>query len=157
MATALITASTLALASLVGAMFLGYTSSSGSDVLQHTTWSTFATLIVMLSHCLTMFYLIGKGRAVKDAALEANLSGEFAEAIARARKPVFSIGMIAIALTMATAVLGAGVDTRVLPVAVHSFLALAAVAANVFALRAEVQALASSARVAAQVNRLMGF
>jgi hypothetical protein len=85
MATALITASTLALASLVGAMFLGYTSSSGSDVLQHTTWSTFATLIVMLSHCLTMFYLIGKGRAVKDAALEANLSGEFAEAIARAR------------------------------------------------------------------------
>jgi hypothetical protein len=156
MSAALITALVLALASLVWALVLGYTASTGADVLQHTTWSTFATLLVLLAHCLTMFYLIGKGKAVREAAAEAGLSGGYGAAIAEVRRPVFTLASLAIALTMATAILGAGVDTRVLPAALHSFLGLAAVAANLAAVRAGIVALTTSLRVTAEVDWLLG-
>jgi hypothetical protein len=156
MSAALITACVLALASLLGGLVLGYTAETGPDLLQHTTWSTFATLLVLLSHSLTMFYLIGKGRAVRDAAAEGALSGEFAGRIAEVRRPVFSLGTLAMALTMATAILGAGVDTQVLPAGVHSWLAIGSVAANAVAVRAELIALTTSARITAEVDRLLG-
>jgi hypothetical protein len=156
MAIALLTGSALAFASLLVSLYLGYAAGSGSEVLQHTTWSVFATLIVLLSHSFSMFYLIGKGRAIRDAATEGHLSGSHAAEVAVLRRPVFTIGTLAITLTMATAILGGGVDTGVLPTAIHSFLALASIAANAAALRVEAIALMGSVRIATEVDRLLG-
>src|SRR5262245_19280184 len=105
---------------------------------------------------MMMFYLIGKGKAVKDAMAENNLAGDHYRRIAAARKPVFSIGTLAMAMTMITAILGASVDTGVLPPMVHGMIAYGAVACNLAALKIEIDALTISSRIVDEVNRLLG-
>jgi hypothetical protein len=110
-------------------------------------------MITLLAHSMMMFYLIGKGKAVKDTMAEHGVTGDYYRRIAAARKPVFSIGTLAMAVTMATAILGASVDTRVLPPIVHAMIAYAAIVCNLAAVKIEVAALAESSRIVAEVNR----
>lgn len=152
MTAALITATFVGIAGLGYSAVLGFTA---ADLFLHASLGIFATLVTLLAHSMTMFYLIGKGRAVREAVTEGELSPELYAAVARARRPVFSIAVIAMALTMAAAILGGGVDTRVVPPLVHSVLALAAIAANIAALRTEVVAMVSSTNVVAEVDRLL--
>jgi hypothetical protein len=105
---------------------------------------------------MMMFYLIGKGKAVKDAMLEGSLSGDQYRRIALARKPVFSFGTLAMGVTMTAAIVGASVDTGALPPLVHQLFAYAAILANVVALRVEISALSESSRIVDEVNRLLG-
>jgi hypothetical protein len=156
MAAALITATVVSLLGLVATTVLGYTARVDADVLRHTTFGIFVTMITLLSHSMMMFYFIGKGRAVRDAAAEGGLPDSHAAEIARLRRPVFTVGTVAMALTMLTAILGASVDTQVLPPAVHGFVAYGALAANLMTFRLELIALAGSARIVKDVNRLLG-
>ena len=59
-------------------------------------------------------------------------------------------------VTMVAAILGASVDTRVLPSIVHAMIAYAAIACNVAALKIEISALTESSRIVEEVNRLLG-
>ncbi len=127
----------------------------GTDVSRHIAYGIFSTMITLLAHSMMMFYLIGKGKAVKDAMAEHGVTGDFYGRIAAARKPVFSIGTLAMVVTMTAAILGASVDTGVLPPLVHAYIAYGAVVCNVLALRIEVGALAESRRVVDAVNRLI--
>ena len=106
----------LGLGGLVTTIIVGL---RATDVARHISFGIFSTLVTLLAHSMMMFYLIGKGKAVKDAMAEHNLAGDHYRRIAMARKPVFSIGTLAMALTMVTAILGASVDTGVLPPIVH--------------------------------------
>ena len=54
-------------------------------------------------------------------------TGDYYRRIAAARKPVFSIGTVAMAVTMVTAIIGASVDTGVLPPMVHAMIAYGAI------------------------------
>ena len=153
MTAALITAVLLGITGLAYSAILGFTALTAADVLRHTSFGIFFTLITLLAHSMTMFYLIGKGRAVRDAVSEGGLSPELYGAVAQVRRPVFSVATVAIGLTMATAIVGGGVDTQVIPVGVHSVLAVSSVAANMVALRTEVIAMLSSARIVAEVDR----
>jgi len=128
----------------------------GTDVARHISFGIFSTLITLLAHSMMMFYLIGKGKAVKDAMAEHSLAGDHYRRIAAARKPVFSIGTLAMAMTMITAILGASVDTGVLPPIVHGTIAYGAVACNLAALKIEIDALTTSSRIVDEVNRLLG-
>src|SRR6478735_8536602 len=112
MAQALLSAVGIGLLGMAAAVVLGLW---GSDISRHITFGIFSTLIILLAHSMMMFYLIGKGKAVKDAMAEHNVTGDYHRRIAAARKPVFSIGALAMAVTMVTAILGASVDTHVLP------------------------------------------
>jgi hypothetical protein len=105
---------------------------------------------------MMMFYLIGKGKAVKDAMAENGVNGNYYRRIAAARKPVFSVGTLAMAVTMIAAILGASVDVGVMPAVVHGMIAYAGIAANLAAIKIEFDALAESARVVDEVNRLIG-
>jgi hypothetical protein len=113
-------------------------------------------MLTLLAHSMMMFYLIGKGKAVKDAMAEGQLTGDFFRRIALARKPVFSIATWAMAITMITAIIGASVDTGVLPPIVHATIAWGAIACNVAAMKIEIDALSESSRVVNEVNRLLG-
>ncbi len=137
------------------AAVVGYTAAGSADVFQHTSFGIFSTFLLLLSHSMTMFYLIGKGKAVREAVAEGNLPAELYSRVARARKPVFSIATIAMLLTMLAAILGGGVDTGVLPAGIHSLIAFSAVFANGMALRTEVSAMMSSTRVVEEVNALL--
>jgi hypothetical protein len=116
----------------------------------------FSAMLTLLAHSMMMFYLIGKGKAVKDAMIEGGLTGDQYRRIAAIRKPVFSIGTMAMAVTMVAAILGASVDTGVLPPIVHGMLAYGAIACNVAALRVEMVALGAASRIVDEVNSLLG-
>jgi hypothetical protein len=143
----------------IGTLGLGATAVLGllgTDLSRHITIGIFSTMITLLAHSMMMFYLIGKGKAVKDAMAEGGLTGDYFRRIALARKPVFSIGTVAMGITMVTAILGASVDTGVLPPIVHGMIAYAAITANLAAAKIELDALGESSRVVGEVNRLLG-
>jgi hypothetical protein len=152
-AQALLTAVLLGLGGLVATIVVGL---RATDVARHISFGIFSTLITLLAHSMMMFYLIGKGKAVKDAMTEHRVVGDHYRRIAAARKPVFSMGTLAMGMTMITAILGASVDTGVLPPIVHGTIAYGAVACNLAALKIEVDALSASSRIVDEVNRLIG-
>jgi hypothetical protein len=116
----------------------------------------FATLLTLLTQSMMMFYLLGKGRAIREAVTDGGLSRDFVSDFARVRRTVFSGGSLAAAAIMAAAIVGAGVDTRVIPAGVHGVLATFAFVVNVLAVRAEAIALTRSSRIVTEVNRLLG-
>ena len=152
-AQALLSALFLGLLGLLVAAFLGL---RGGEVSRHISFGFFSAMLTMLAHSMMMFYLIGKGKAVKDAMAEHHLTGDYHARIATARKPVFSIATLAMAVTIIAAILGASVDTGVLPPIVHAMIAYGAIAANVYAVKIEIDALTVSARVVAEVNQQIG-
>ena len=156
MSSALITASILSLVGLVFSFALGYTSSGAEDLLRHATLAIFITLITLLGHSMTMFYLISKVRAIKDAVTEGNLKTDAVARVSALRGPVFKIVSVAMGLTMVTAIVGGGVDTGVIHPGFHSLLAILAIVANFLAVRAIVGALAQSNRIVDEVNRDLG-
>jgi hypothetical protein len=160
---ALLTAVGIAVLGLVATVVVGLRAATGADVWRHITFGIFSTFLTLLAHSMMMFYLIGKGKAVKDAMVEAGRSGPddpdyrtYVGRISAARRPVFTVATLAMAVTMVAAIVGASVDTGVLPPMVHAFIAYGAIAFNLAALRAEVAALAESSRVVDEVNRLLG-
>ena len=149
MAQALLSAVGIGLVGMAAAVFLGL---RGTDIARHISFGIFSTLVILLAHSMMMFYLIGKGKAVKDAMAEHNVVGDYYRRIAAARKPVFSIGTFAMVATMVTAILGASVDTGVLPPIVHGMIAYGAIACNLAAAKIEIDALIASARIVDEVN-----
>jgi hypothetical protein len=152
-AQALLTTVVIGLAGLVTTAVFGL---RGTDVSRHISFGIFSTMVTLLAHSMMMFYLIGKGKAVKDAMKEHSVNGDFYRRIAAARKPVFSMATLAMAVTMITAILGASVDTGVLPPIVHAMIAYGAIACNLAALKIEVAALSQSGGIVDEVNRLTG-
>ena len=153
MAQALLTAVFIGLIGLVTTTVLGL---RGTDVSRHISYGIFSTLVTLLAHSMMMFYLIGKGKGVKDAMTENGVATDHYRRIAAARKPVFSIATLAMAATMITAILGASVDTGVLPPIVHATIAYGAIVCNLAAARIEIAALAASSRIVAEVNQRIG-
>jgi len=153
MAQALLTAVGIGLIGLLTTAFFGL---AGTDVARHISFGIFSTMITLLAHSMMMFYLIGKGKAVKDAMAEGHLTGDHYRRIAAARKPVFSIGTFAMTITIVTALIGASVDTGVLPPMVHAMIAYGAIACNRAAVKIEIAALSASSRIVDEVNHLLG-
>jgi hypothetical protein len=149
-AQALLTAIFIGLAGLVTTTVLGL---RGTDISRHISYGIFSTLVTLLAHSMMMFYLIGKGKAVKDAMAEHSVAGDYYRRIAVARKPVFSIATLAMAVTMVAAIMGASVDTGVLPPIVHAMIAYGAIACNVAAVKIEIGALLESSRIVDEVNQ----
>ncbi|PYQ97741.1 MAG: hypothetical protein DMF95_02105 [Acidobacteria bacterium] len=150
MAQALLTAVVIGLLGLVTTTVFGL---RGADISRHISFGIFSTMVTLLAHSMMMFYLIGKGKAVKDAMKEHAVAGDYHRRIAVARKPVFSIGTLAMAVTMTAAILGASVDTGVLPPMVHAMIAYGAIACNLAAAKIEITALMESSRIVDEVNR----
>src|SRR2546426_7538385 len=113
MAQALLSAVGLGLVGMIAAVILGL---RGADISRHISFGFFSTMVLLLAHSMMMFYLIGKGKAVKDAMSEGGHPSEgpeykkYVRAISLARRPVFSIGTLAMCVTMVAAILGASVD-----------------------------------------------
>ena len=150
MAQALVTSVLFGLVGLVVTAFLGL---RGTDISRHISYGFFSAMVTLLAHSMMMFYLIGKGKAVKDAIAEHHVIGDYYRRIAAARKPVFSIGTLAMGVTMVAAIMGASVDTGVLPPMIHATIAYLAIASNLYALKIEVSALMESSRIVGEVNQ----
>jgi hypothetical protein len=152
MSAALLTSAFISFAGLLVTAWYGFT---GLSLSRHILFGIFSTMLTLLTHSMLMFYLIGKGKAVREAAAEGGLSGEFGRRIAELRRPVFSLATLAMSVTIVAALLGASVDTGTLPSSVHGVIASIAILANLLMLRVEISALIGSARVVAEVDRLL--
>jgi len=150
MAAALVTLTALSIIGIGASFVLGLASPLYTST--HVMFGVFATMLNLLAHSLMMFYLIGKGKAVREAVTEGALQGDYVQRISRLRAPVFSRATYAMLLTMATGIIGASVDVRVMPPWPHGALAGAALAVQIYALFTELAALTGSARVVDEVN-----
>ena len=110
---------------------MGFTMQARVGLSQHFLFGFFTTFLVALSQSMTMFYFIGTGKQVKD--LAANLAGgkELIQRTKMFKARVFPPATWAILFTMATMILGGGVDTRVIPPFVHLVLAAIALYYNI--------------------------
>ena len=152
MAAALLTGLSVGLVGLIATALLGLL---GGDITRHISFGFFSTLVLLFAHSMMMFYFIGKGKAVKDAMKENNMTGDYDKRIAAARKPVFSIASYAMLATMIAAILGASVDTHGMPPIVHAMIAYGAIACNLAAVKTEIDAIRESDRIVDEVNRLI--
>lgn len=152
MAAALLTLTALSILGITASFVMALVGGA-SRVAPHVLYGVFGTMLNLLAHSMMMFYLIGKGKAVREAVTEGALAGDYVQRISRLRAPVFSRATVAMALTMTAAILGASVDVRVMPAWPHGLLAAVALAAQLHAFATEVTALTGSARVVADVNR----
>ena len=69
-AQALLTAVALGMAGLVVTTVFGLRAVTTADIWRHISFGIFSTFVTLLAHSMMMFYLIGKGKAVKDAMIE---------------------------------------------------------------------------------------
>lgn len=150
MSQALLTTVGLGLLIMVTAAVFGV---MGLDISRHIMFGIFSTMITLLAHCMMMFYFIGKGKAVREAMEEGHLTGDWHARMAATRKPVFTVGTVAMGVTMVAAIMGATADTKLLPPVVHGMIAYGAIACNLAAVKIEVDALAESTRIVDEVNK----
>ena len=70
MGQALVTAVGIGFLGTLLTTFFGLTAADGDAIRRHVTFGIFSTMVTLLGHSMMMFYLIGKGKAVKDAMKE---------------------------------------------------------------------------------------
>lgn len=133
----------------------GYMLSSPTDaeMPRHVLVGLFASLLILFSHCWIMFYLIGTGKAIKDAVKENGLDPQFIEETKRFKNLSYPSLMLAMGLVMATFILGGGVATGSIPGWVHHGLFYAAVLVQGYALWVENRVLIENERLMANVDR----
>ena len=155
MVLGLLTASLLSIICFVVTVVMGFTMDVRAGISQHILWGFFSTFLVTLSQSMTMFYFIGTGKQVKDL-VAANPAGqEFIQRTKRFKAKVFPPATWAILFTMATMILGGGVDTRVLPTFVHSGLAAISLYYNLVAFWREAKYMIEHNMLMEEVDRLL--
>jgi hypothetical protein len=133
MVLALLTASFVSIVCFIISGVMGFMIADRSGLSQHFLFGFFTTFLVALSQSMTMFYFIGTGKHVKDLVANQPAGQEFIQRTKRFKAKVFPPSTWAILFTMATMILGGGVDTRVIPTFVHSILAAIALYYNLVA------------------------
>jgi hypothetical protein len=139
----------------LAAGFVGYTrgGSTGGDL--HVLLALVAALLVLFSHSWIMFYLIGTGKAIKEAVTEHGLPEEWIERTRDFKNACYPAMMLAMALVMAAFILGGGVERRVLPGWVHHSLVYLALLAQLRALWSETRALRDNRNLIREADRML--
>jgi hypothetical protein len=152
MAAALLTLTGLSILGISASFALAFQAQpAGTD--SHILVGMFATMLNLLAHSFMMFYLIGKGKAVREAVAEARLGGDYVRRVSVLRAPVFSRATAAMAVTMVASIMGASVDVRVLPAWPHALLAGGGLLLQLRALISEMAALTAIGRIVDEVNQ----
>lgn len=123
------------------------------DLSTHLLLGVLASLLLLFSHCWILFYLIGTGKALKQAVAEHGLEPEIVEQTRRFKTRSNPWLMLAILLAMATFVLGGGVVTKMVAGWVHHALFVATFAAQVWALWVELEVLTANEKLMRSVDR----
>jgi len=155
MGRALLIVGAMATLGLAAAAVLGYMLQGpvGPEMSRHVLVALASCLLLLFSHCWIMFYLIGTGKAIKEAVNEHKLDPELIEETKRYKNRSYPSLMLAMALAMATFILGGGAATGVLPVWVHHVLFWATLVAQGRTLWIEKGVLEANERLMADIDR----
>ncbi len=155
MGRALLTVGALATLGLIATGVLGYAVGDRESAALHVLVALGSCLLLLFSHCWIMFYLIGTGKAIKQAVADGGLSAELVEETKRLKNRCYPALMLAMALAMATFILGGGVDTGSVPRWVHQAMFLASLAAQLRALWLEHLVLNDNSALMRRVETLL--
>ena len=155
MGRALLIVGAMATIGLAATAVLGYmlTSMVGPEMSRQVLVALASCLLLLFSHCWIMFYLIGTGKAIKEAVNEHRLDPNLIEETKRYKNRSYPPLMLAMALAMATFILGGGAATGTLPVWVHHVLFWAALAAQARTLWIEKAVLDANEKLMADIDR----
>lgn len=155
MGRALLVVGAMATIGLVATAVLGYglTGLRGPEMTRHVLVALASCLLLLFSHCWIMFYLIGTGKAIKEAVNEHKLDPDLIEETKRYKNRSYPPLMLAMALAMATFILGGGAATETLPVWIHHVLFWLTLAAQVRTLWVEKTVLDANEKLMADIDR----
>ena len=154
MGRALLTVGAMATVGLLATGVLGYLVADVGSAGLHLLIALATCLLLLFSHCWIMFYLIGTGKAIKQAVADAGLSPELVEETKALKNRSYPPLMLAIGLAMATFILGGGVDTGAIPAWVHQGMFLVTLVVQVRALWIEHLVLLDNTRLMGRVRAL---
>lgn len=101
--------------------------------LQHQVGGLMVCILTVFAHSVTFVYFLGTGLAVKEARRNWGISADYVRHTRAFKLKAYPIAMVAIALTIATGILGGAARSGSAPVGVHRWLALLATAATIAA------------------------
>ncbi|HEX4960865.1 MAG TPA: hypothetical protein VF173_08505 [Thermoanaerobaculia bacterium] len=155
MGRALLIVGALSTLGVIAAAVVGYRlhGATDSNMPLHVLIGLASSLLLLFSHCWIMFYLIGTGKAIKDAVKENALDPAFIEETKRFKNLSYPWLMLAMGLVMAAFIVGGGVATGSVPVWVHHLLFYLAIASQVYALWVEQRVLVGNERLMEDVDR----
>lgn len=159
MGRALLIVGAMATLGLIASAVLGYGVEGpvgrqiGADMSRHVLVALASSLLLLFSHCWIMFYLIGTGKAIKEAVAEHRLEPALIEETKRFKNRSYPSLMLAMALAMATFILGGGAATNSLPSWIHHALFWAALVAQGRALWIEKEVLDQNEKLMATIDR----
>jgi 4-hydroxybenzoate polyprenyltransferase len=131
----------------------GYGAAGTATFQLHLLLALVSTLLLLFSHCWILFYLIGTGKAIKEAVAENGLEPELVAATRRFKQRSSGWGMLAMLLAMATMVLGGGVLAGAVPRWLHHALFYVAALVQVVTLVREHAVLAANDSLMASIDR----
>jgi 4-hydroxybenzoate polyprenyltransferase len=155
MGRALLIVGVMATLGLIAAALFGYGLHGpvGPEMRRHVLVSLASCLLLLFSHCWIMFYLIGTGKAIKDAVKEHGLEQSLVEDTKRFKNVSYPWLMLAMGTAMATFILGGGAATGSLPAWVHHILFYATLLSQGRALQLENRVLTENERLMADLDR----
>jgi hypothetical protein len=156
MVLALLTSSLMGIAGLTVTVYMGFSIDGRIGLQQHFLFALFATFVTILAQCMSMFYFIGTAKQAKDLLGSHPQAPEFIRRTREFKSRVFPPATMAILFTMAAWIIGGGVDTRVLPVWIHTILAVAALSGNAYAFVREIQYMTKNNILLDEVAVLIG-
>jgi len=155
MGRALMIVGVMATIGLIVSAFLGYGLHGNGvpEMQRHVLVALASCLLLLFSHCWIMFYLIGTGKAIKDAVKEFGLEQRLIEETKRFKNVSYPSLMLAMATAMATFIVGGGVATGSLPPWIHHALFYATLLSQARALQLERRVLVENEALMADVDR----
>jgi len=146
------------LLALTTAALIGYLSAHGHADLKswHLLIGVLATFICIAAHCIVFTYFIATAKWVQHAVNVKHLDAALTEPTRSFRAQAFPAALLAIAITFATAIMGAAHDSYLTRGVWHWGLALVALAVNVLVAAIEYRAIDRNGRlidrILAQIN-----
>jgi hypothetical protein len=147
MGRALLIVGWLGTAGWLASGWLGYSMASKNDLSHHMLFALISSFLILFSHCWILFYLVGTGKAVKDAVKEHGLEPELIDETRTFKNRSNPWMMIAMLVVMATFIVGGGVQTGAVGSWVHWTLAYLSIGVQLRTLVIEHQVLASNEKL----------
>ena len=145
----------LATAGIAVTAALGYGLHSPADpgMPRHVVAALASSLLLMLSQCWILLYLLGTGKVIRDAVREAGLDPAPLARLRRLRRVCYPAILLSMALVLSTFLVGGEVAAKGAPPWVHHALFWAALAAQAGALGIEWWGLAGNESLLMEVDR----
>jgi len=119
----------------------------------HLALAMASSLLLLFSHCWIMFYLIGTGKAIREAVTDNDLEPELIERTKEFKNRSYGWLMLAMGVSMALFILGGGVYTRAIPAWIHHSLFYIALLTQVRTLLLERAVLIENDRLMASIDQ----